>query len=1421
MKIRNILFIVLILLLKQNQVVSQTNNINDFKIGIYEPQYMTNINPYQCCDTNFVVITKKDTIVNGQTYPTSQLNVLSEDGFNIINDGSPDVYISRPLFMRSVLQLMKNNNMQYIPDMRFYYRPDTLFYYHGVDSTEHDTNIYNFNPPSPSNCVARPNLDSLMKTVYSDPNYKDVIWGYYITEEASYQHAFNYTDSFDPDWLHGDLITQTEVPPKMVSAAIGHFRSLKNSLGLNNHKLIACEANHGRAIFDSIVECNYIDQNNHNLGCQPWMYIYPPIMGNNMPDVFFEGSYFPFRKDWYELPYSNNYEKLCTAHYLGDFRTIDWAYTHVNTVHDLIDICSKIDTTHVNINGNIRIDTNFSWKYNYHSDTTIHNANWLWFQTYTTIIHGSKGIWFWWLIDTWQYNEVINNSGVNRFKRDYFSANYKDFISPLARQLRYLVNKNILSTDPSTIIATKKDTIDFYSIVQPYGIEQSQYPTNLSNDGLNEFLNDHTKLIGSNSYVNDHYNLRYTIRSNGDETAMIVTNPLGCSVKTNLDFRGITKNDIIRNAKKYSILFEKSFPSFDSVNSIFYKIKRDTVNLKTMQLPSSIKYTNYFDTAIYNVAFGPVDSHIIQFGPIDNQWFDELRDKTDMSYNNIKVKSEIKTDMKGNTYYVTLNGTINAIYKNSNGQWQVDWLNGDAPKILKSTGFAIDDSSSSIYYVSSENPRLYCLYYDDGWHYYQIDDHNVLVSNDSRVIYSKGQIFCVRTDGRITATNKYDRNTVILNSNAQKVKVGIGITINSEGNKIFYQGENGYIYQIELDNNNLIQALYTQNVPIRANSELHYSCGSILFVRATDNLLHALWQDENAQWHIDWLSADAKVKEGSDFAVSSYEWKSDIYYIGMDNFLYKFDINNNIVKISPTNLVNGRDSVDVCYSNGKIYYGGNDSKIHTLYYRNDYYNGLDLYMQDTPADLGNEPNTNSECFYISDDIWVRNQDDGITNQETENPIYNSNGHSYVYVYVKVRNKSSEPSTGTEHLKLYWAKAGVSSPWPNSWNGSITNPVILGNMIASNIIPIIDANGETILKFEWQVPNPDEYSSYSDKWHFCLLARIESDEDTMTYKEISDLNANVVNNNNIVLKNISIVTDGETASISIINNFSNRRNFFLKFNNPKTEYSPFITKQTEVLVHLSNKLFEEFLANLSTAMNLKVYNLKTNTFILTGDSATINIGLNPEELNMLTMEFRFLTQKVESKSKFKFNVSMTDLDNKIIGGEQFIINKSNRNLFKADAGEDKVIVKGSSASLSASSIGETATFSWNANGEDTIIEGQSVEVTPAKTKSYTLAVVAEDGFTDYDNVNVVVKEFYIDNIQPNPASNIVTVKYEASTATSAVLELTNSIGFVINTYTINPLQKEYSFNVSSLPTGSYTIILTCDNVRKDAKTLIVN
>lgn len=45
----------------------------------------------------------------------------------------------------------------------------------------------------------------------------------------------------------------------------------------------------------------------------------------------------------------------------------------------------------------------------------------------------------------------------------------------------------------------------------------------------------------------------------------------------------------------------------------------------------------------------------------------------------------------------------------------------------------------------------------------------------------------------------------------------------------------------------------------------------------------------------------------------------------------------------------------------------------------------DLWMQDNADDTGSEPDPSSHPMWISDDIWVRNAADGLTNQDHQNP----------------------------------------------------------------------------------------------------------------------------------------------------------------------------------------------------------------------------------------------------------------------------------------------------------------------------------------------------------------------------------------------------------------------------------------------------
>ena len=106
----------------------------------------------------------------------------------------------------------------------------------------------------------------------------------------------------------------------------------------------------------------------------------------------------------------------------------------------------------------------------------------------------------------------------------------------------------------------------------------------------------------------------------------------------------------------------------------------------------------------------------------------------------------------------------------------------------------------------------------------------------------------------------------------------------------------------------------------------------------------------------------------------------------------------------------------------------------------------DLFVRDTTADTGVEPNPDTGPMWVSPDIWVRNTPDPNydprpypigsptwTPQPHEDPGYDDPKTGFpAYVYVRVRNRGTTASTGTERLRVYWAKASTGLGWPTQW-----------------------------------------------------------------------------------------------------------------------------------------------------------------------------------------------------------------------------------------------------------------------------------------------------------------------------------------------------------------------------------------------------
>jgi len=489
---------------------------------------------------------------------------------------------------------------------------------------------------------------------------------------------------------------------------------------------------------------------------------------------------------------------------------------------------------------------------------------------------------------------------------------------------------------------------------------------------------------------------------------------------------------------------------------------------------------------------------------------------------------------------------------------------------------------------------------------------------------------------------------------------------------------------------------------------------------------------------------------------------------------------------------------------------------------------LDLYIRNTSKDLASEPDNTAEYMWMSTDIWVRNQADGKYNHEHQNPEYDPQHPNYVY--VRVRNTSCATSSGTDELKLYWSKANTSLAWPQHWNGTLfIGDVLMGNQVSTLTIPVLMPGQETILQFEWNVPNPADYTVInSEPWHFCLLARIESAEDLMTFPENNSIYDNVKNNNNIAWKNTTVVDilPNETSNIGAVvavgNPFNKAHRFKLELIRDTQDQGKELYKEAEIGLKMDDVLFEAWEKGEKSAVNITSTSEENKKIVTDNNVILNNLDFEANQTGTLFLTFNFLSKEQTDKEKFIYHVIQRDAEtNEIIGGETFEVRKKQKEGFIADAGDDKIIERNESVLISANFIDAEATYNWYDSDGNLIYSGENFNASPEITTKYKLEIISStDGFKDYDEIVVKVNPHSITSLSPNPATNQVIVNYKAQDANSAYLIITNVINGTSYNYITLPSETSKTINTTNYISGIYTVTLVCEGVISDSKNLIV-
>lgn len=474
---------------------------------------------------------------------------------------------------------------------------------------------------------------------------------------------------------------------------------------------------------------------------------------------------------------------------------------------------------------------------------------------------------------------------------------------------------------------------------------------------------------------------------------------------------------------------------------------------------------------------------------------------------------------------------------------------------------------------------------------------------------------------------------------------------------------------------------------------------------------------------------------------------------------------------------------------------------------------FDFVVRNSDLDYGVEPDTVSSIFWDSPDIWIRNQNDSNDSIYHQNPIY---GVGDNYAKVRVVNRGCATSDGEGKIKLYWTKAGTSLPM-QVWDGGISiNGVPMGGLIGEADLPAMESFEEIVFTFPWLVPNPADYSTINEPWHFCLLAKIESPTDISSLPQDNGVYYNLLNSNNIALRNVSVINNTSSNSGKIhIGNFTGTvKKFKLKLSNYISYNSNTnIFNEAEAKFTFDNKLWNIWQSSGFQGTNYTEFGDKT--IIVNEDTEIFLNNFPSNDFGVLNVKVNFLTDAYTSNDLFGFNVEHWDNEtNELMGGELYLVNKNQRDLFEADAFV-------TNNTLQAVSINEPAVYNWyDANG--TLLHTGQTYTVNNTNGTYLLEVVANyDGYKDMKEVTITPNNAVLfHNIYPNPATSNVTIQYNQLNCNNAHLMLVNVNNNASANYILNLNSNSITINTSQFTSGLYRVVLVCDSNVIESHNLII-
>lgn len=489
---------------------------------------------------------------------------------------------------------------------------------------------------------------------------------------------------------------------------------------------------------------------------------------------------------------------------------------------------------------------------------------------------------------------------------------------------------------------------------------------------------------------------------------------------------------------------------------------------------------------------------------------------------------------------------------------------------------------------------------------------------------------------------------------------------------------------------------------------------------------------------------------------------------------------------------------------------------------------VDLYIRDNIGDTGKEPNTTTEKYWNSPDIWFRNSVSGSNIEQSINePIIVNvdNPFNHVYVSVRITNRGQDTYYGHGlYLHLYWTNM-VFDIDLYRWLGvncDRDKNAIGQELVPNEITETIAPGASVVHTFEITLPKKfiNLLKKPTQKFGINVMAKI-SNTDQMGNNEgehfpvIRDALVAIGESNDIAQK----------SRVQLIGMYKQDCDILVSRDSTAYEYriSPedsILFNTLEMSMELSPASYNLWKSRGEKANDVTVYASNPRKFYFNSQNSYISDVVAVGNLDSIRFSYNVVSSPaILEAQNYSVHIERRDqTTGKIISGTEVCIFNEAR-----DAELLPIIssdLENGSYILSETNINDDATYQWYDDDNNLVANGKSVQMDASTANgTYKLRVESYDGVVNYAFVNVENIPL-IDMISPNPFSDSITISLSRPANTNTIIQ--------INGITAPSIHKEFNMHAgenqmniltSNYPSGSYLVSVIENGKVLDTKQIV--